>query len=160
MTFNDYLSHHGIKGQKWGVENGPPYPLNPVKDYSKLEQFHNANKIRRMYTKNMGDKPITLLPEKVDALDFILPLRTKKSPANPDKDAIKSISNSYFLNEKINELDSKKSDELVDKIVGKYGDMKIRSFHVNALGYGMKTYNKTVREVAKEAIDKAIKSNK
>ena len=22
-----YLSHHGIKGQKWGVQNGPPYPL-------------------------------------------------------------------------------------------------------------------------------------
>lgn len=27
-----YLSHHGIKGQKHGVRNGPPYPL----DYSKL----------------------------------------------------------------------------------------------------------------------------
>lgn len=24
----NYLMHHGIKGQKWGVENGPPYPLN------------------------------------------------------------------------------------------------------------------------------------
>ncbi len=23
----DYLSHHGIKGQKWGVRHGPPYPL-------------------------------------------------------------------------------------------------------------------------------------
>lgn len=23
-----YLSHHGIKGQKWGVRNGPPYPLD------------------------------------------------------------------------------------------------------------------------------------
>ena len=24
-----YLAHHGIKGQKWGVRNGPPYPLKP-----------------------------------------------------------------------------------------------------------------------------------
>lgn len=24
---SDYLSHHGIKGQKWGVRNGPPYPI-------------------------------------------------------------------------------------------------------------------------------------
>lgn len=22
-----YLMHHGIKGQKWGVKNGPPYPI-------------------------------------------------------------------------------------------------------------------------------------
>lgn len=22
------IAHHGIKGQKWGVRNGPPYPLN------------------------------------------------------------------------------------------------------------------------------------
>lgn len=25
-----YLEHHGIKGQRWGVENGPPYPLGSV----------------------------------------------------------------------------------------------------------------------------------
>lgn len=24
---DDYLEHHGIKGQHWGVKNGPPYPL-------------------------------------------------------------------------------------------------------------------------------------
>lgn len=24
---NNYLIHHGIKGQSWGVRNGPPYPL-------------------------------------------------------------------------------------------------------------------------------------
>lgn len=23
----DELYHHGIKGQKWGIKNGPPYPL-------------------------------------------------------------------------------------------------------------------------------------
>ena len=26
-TTTNYLAHHGIKGQKWGVMNGPPYPL-------------------------------------------------------------------------------------------------------------------------------------
>lgn len=24
----ELLMHHGIKGQRWGVENGPPYPLD------------------------------------------------------------------------------------------------------------------------------------
>lgn len=23
-----YLAHHGVKGQKWGVQHGPPYPLD------------------------------------------------------------------------------------------------------------------------------------
>ena len=27
-AYADYLKHHGIKGQKWGVQNGPPYPLD------------------------------------------------------------------------------------------------------------------------------------
>lgn len=25
----DWLKHHGIKGQKWGERRGPPYPLTP-----------------------------------------------------------------------------------------------------------------------------------
>ena len=30
-VFTDELKHHGIKGQKWGVRNGPPYPLDKSK---------------------------------------------------------------------------------------------------------------------------------
>lgn len=26
--YRDYLSHHGIKNQRWGVRHGPPYPLD------------------------------------------------------------------------------------------------------------------------------------
>lgn len=40
----DYLMHHGIKGQKWGVENGPPYPLNSdISTGSKLKKRRNKN---------------------------------------------------------------------------------------------------------------------
>lgn len=27
IQYRDGLQHHGIKGQKWGDQNGPPYPL-------------------------------------------------------------------------------------------------------------------------------------
>lgn len=27
MAYELYLYHHGVQGQKWGVRNGPPYPL-------------------------------------------------------------------------------------------------------------------------------------
>lgn len=33
----DYLSHHGIQGQKWGKKNGPPYPLGSS-DHSAAEK--------------------------------------------------------------------------------------------------------------------------
>ena len=43
----DELYHHGIKGQKWGVKNGPPYPLD--------QQTHNAViRNERMYVQNMA----------------------------------------------------------------------------------------------------------
>ena len=29
-----YLAHHGIKGQRWGVRRGPPYPLGSGKSTS------------------------------------------------------------------------------------------------------------------------------
>lgn len=32
----NYLMHHGIQGQKWGVRNGPPYPL---KDTIKIKDI-------------------------------------------------------------------------------------------------------------------------
>lgn len=37
MYEDEILEHHGIIGQKWGKMNGPPYPLDPNKDYSKAE---------------------------------------------------------------------------------------------------------------------------
>lgn len=34
---DESLSHHGIEGQKWGVRNGPPYPLS-AGDHSEAEK--------------------------------------------------------------------------------------------------------------------------
>lgn len=49
-----YLVHHGIKGQKWGVKNGPPYPLDDksrspaekkkIRVVRKKDQFSRYNK--------------------------------------------------------------------------------------------------------------------
>lgn len=64
------LYHHGIKGQKWGVRNGPPYPLEekaehrdtlhlPVKEYAHVmsEIATHATKEQRAqksFVKNIG----------------------------------------------------------------------------------------------------------
>lgn len=44
--YNGYLQHHGIPGQKWGVQNGPPYPLD-AKDKSKAEKKAERSKPKR-----------------------------------------------------------------------------------------------------------------
>ena len=60
--YKNYLAHHGIKGQKWGVRNGPPYPiedkvmakgtrLKTVSPYKNPEQ-----KGRWLYTYNANDE--------------------------------------------------------------------------------------------------------
>lgn len=33
-TLDECLAHHGIRGQKWGVRNGPPYPLKEKRPFS------------------------------------------------------------------------------------------------------------------------------
>lgn len=40
--FSAVLIHHGIKGQKWGVRNGPPYPLNRDTKKEKSGALKNA----------------------------------------------------------------------------------------------------------------------
>ena len=43
-TFNAFL-HHGIQGQKWGVKNGPPYPLDEkASSNSKSKTVNNDKK--------------------------------------------------------------------------------------------------------------------
>ena len=43
---NAELYHHGIKGQKWGVRNGPPYPLgSDVSTGSRLKEKKNSSVI-------------------------------------------------------------------------------------------------------------------
>ena len=45
---SDYIYHHGIPGQKWGVRNGPPYPLSRSRknmngySHKNVQDFYNS----------------------------------------------------------------------------------------------------------------------
>ena len=53
------LKHHGIKGQKWGDRNGPPYPLNP--------SSHSKAEVKAGYKKSIREKDnnTTLIKKKI-----------------------------------------------------------------------------------------------
>ncbi len=50
------LAHHGIKGQKWGVRNGPPYPLDKSQKSDTIVE--DAIESGRVSTKINPDKQI------------------------------------------------------------------------------------------------------
>lgn len=39
------LAHHGVKGQKWGVMNGPPYPLEKSSGHDKMKEKQKTSKL-------------------------------------------------------------------------------------------------------------------
>ena len=43
VSDDPYLSHYGIQGQRWGVKNGPPYPLS-IKKHNKVVKRALKNK--------------------------------------------------------------------------------------------------------------------
>lgn len=45
MGENDELYHHGVKGQKWGERNGPPYPLESNVSKSNAKRKFDTGKI-------------------------------------------------------------------------------------------------------------------
>lgn len=59
-----YLEHHGIQGQRWGVRNGPPYPLKPIhfvsKDYKAVNDIFATLplKDRRKLFDGVSDKEL------------------------------------------------------------------------------------------------------
>lgn len=44
MYYSDELYHHGIKGQRWGRRNGPPYPLSPQTHASVVRSTSTGSK--------------------------------------------------------------------------------------------------------------------
>ena len=125
---NAELYHHGIKGQKWGVRNGPPYPLGSEKLANKvyLEAKKQEPKISKdllQISKNNGYKMYGLNNK----------LKTKESIQRKiDSDSIKDRLSSFKSAKKIN--DAVRYTFIFDNnnFVKDYYDIKI---NLENLGY-------------------------
>lgn len=59
------ISHHGRKGQKWGVKNGPPYPLDITnKDYKHMQTSEKGHKLKYIspFTSALKSAAIAYIP--------------------------------------------------------------------------------------------------
>ena len=57
---NAELYHHGIKGQKWGIRNGPPYPLgSDISTGSRLKDKMHEN-VNKYYDEKKQNKEAQL----------------------------------------------------------------------------------------------------
>lgn len=95
MTFNDYLSHHGIKGQKWGVENGPPYPLgSDISTGHSLRQIRKFQKMNAKWAKNASDEEIKDNLDKIVTKEQIKILQQKYDKFKQLKNKLDEFHNS------------------------------------------------------------------
>lgn len=70
VTYSFSLAHHGIKGQKWGKRNGPPYPLD-AEDHSAREKKagwraslkRKKNDMDRQIVRRAADRHMTTPPK-------------------------------------------------------------------------------------------------
>ena len=58
---NNFLAHHGIKGQRWGKRNGPPYPLSNEK-HNKVVLRNYKNKSGTAYDLSNLDESYGMIP--------------------------------------------------------------------------------------------------
>lgn len=61
-----YLAHHGMEGQKWGVQNGPPYPLDKAGQLRLKKQ-----KAERKYEKARARNVVASRINKVSAISTL-----------------------------------------------------------------------------------------
>lgn len=56
VTDDEYLAHHGVQGQHWGVQNGPPYPLDrSISTGSRLKDTSGTKKKKNVLNKDLKD---------------------------------------------------------------------------------------------------------
>lgn len=117
----NYLMHEGRKGQRWGILNGPPYPLS-------REQVTNYAK--KQVTRMKTGKTITDASQKLKK--HIDEAKSNEEKANNKKD-ISEMSNSELkqmvermaLEKRYSELtdsQTKKGEDKVDVVLRRTGD--------------------------------------
>lgn len=76
--YRNYLAHHGIKGQKWGVMHGPPYPLGSHTSAMIKKGKKVAAKAKKAYDKKVKPKAKAIAKKGADFYEKNMPEKGKQ----------------------------------------------------------------------------------
>lgn len=104
FSIDDYLAHHGVRGQKWGVQNGPPYPLgSDISTGSRLKSAGDAVKKAKKTFDDSVSKYKAKRAEKIEVEEKkksdIAQKKKDKTIANADVKEIEKIKSTLTTKE-------------------------------------------------------------
>lgn len=110
------LYHHGIKGQKWGVKNGPPYPLSDDahSDGEKSKKWWNSlsketnNRIKKEYFNSDGS-----LTQK--GKDVVEKIKNGRKEAYKDKSFASQVTPEYKALQRYGVYSEDKNTDVIPK---------------------------------------------
>ena len=85
---DEFIAHHGIKGQKWGVKNGPPYPLDDATNRKvRMGRIHTKSEVGEYYRYDAKNSSLIRDQKKPEALKD-LPRKTKDYSMQEEMDFV------------------------------------------------------------------------
>lgn len=123
MLYSNTLSHHGIDGQRWGVKNGPPYPLErgKKKKRSLLGRIISRKKEKPKYedeNKELNKKKLLNEGNATDVLKYKNELTT---------DELRSALDRIRITRDLESISKKEADkgwEAINSVMKKTGNVK------------------------------------
>lgn len=149
LPTNRDLMHHGVLGQKWGIKNGPPYPLNKKNISSiNVEKWGKDKDHNIMYVTGLsGSGKSTLANElknsKIDVINLDLFLEENDSRNERNKNFVSYLNNHYPNFDEISRRQVKSGTKEFGKALDK--------FEACIDGFGREQYSKK-RNVVVEGV--------
>lgn len=107
------LYHHGIEGQKWGVRNGPPYPLDES-DRSAAERAANPPAEKNSYGGSHAKRPVGEISDR-ELQDYINRLNMERQYSDLTREKDQNLENVRKVNTWLKEVSS--TAESITKII-------------------------------------------
>ena len=173
---NAELYHHGILGQKWGVTNGPPYPLD--------SDISTGSRLKKIFSRDKGGEEVKKTKEEKDQIarakalkkenkkmlkeskrDTVTSKAVKKAKVMTDEELRAAVNRLNFekqyanLEKDLVEL-SKKNPTLAQKVknsIKKTLKNQISKTGTTILNSATQEINKKISGIVKDKMDETLK---